>query len=93
MSILVLSHAILMSISIVLTLATTVTVIAKIATPKTLQYVNAAITLTGVSLGVYLLLSNPLDARCAVLFGYVLVFSVINRVATVQRRSLAAETV
>ena len=93
MTTLLIIHATFMVISIVITLGTTVALVTKYKLSPKLLAGNVIITTIGTGIGASLLLTNPLDIRCAVLFAYLVGFIAVNRFALVQRRRLLARDI
>ncbi|HRJ06117.1 MAG TPA: hypothetical protein PK096_00920 [Candidatus Saccharibacteria bacterium] len=78
MSVLIYIHVILMSLSVILTIATTVVALFRARNLSWVLPLNAVVTSTGLGAGFYLLLSHPLDMRCVLLLGYLAAFVAVQ---------------
>ena len=64
-----------MTVSLLATGASALSAFAGYRTPTSLLNANFAVTAVGVSSGILLMLSVPVDVRCVILFGYVVAFA------------------
>jgi len=74
----VIVHAILMTISLMLSGVSLFLAFLRHIVPSALHLANTSITAIGLLLGVILMFSLPLDVRCVVLFGYAVAFALIQ---------------
>jgi hypothetical protein len=85
-------HIVLLSLSILMTIATLLTSALGHVVPKIAILLNTIGTTIGLSLGVVLLLSAPLDAKCITLAMYLVVFSGAQVYITSRNQRLAVSS-
>lgn len=93
MTTLLLVHIISFSISLILLPILVIASITKFALPKTLRYVSLMATVSGLASGSALLIASPSGTYCALLFGYVVVFTAIYIKASIDMPARSAARV
>jgi hypothetical protein len=77
-TLLLVSHIILLTVSLALTATSAGMAVTKQRVWTPLTIVNMAATVVGLLFGVVLLASNPIDAKCLVLLGYLVSFVAVE---------------
>lgn len=88
MTILLITHIILMSFSMISTAIVALVALISRKTPRTLDAVNVFTTMSGVLFGIILLIQNPVGSKCLTLVSYIAAFAAV-RVYTAKRHQPA----
>lgn len=90
MTIMLITHIVLMSISLVATTGMVIASLCNIIVSRKIQLLTLIATVAGVILGASLLIIHPIGSRCLELTSYMIVFYFAYRYATIRSQSLAA---
>ena len=91
MTTIVFLHILLMSTSLILTTGMAASALTGYRVNTVFMRASAGITASGIAFGVALLLTQPLDTKCAVLLGFVLMFTAIYAFTSKRNQVLSSE--